>query len=155
MARALREAPNGPLNPYKVEKLCGFKRSTMSLILNGTTKTIQLKNARLLEEVLNVRGEWLADGTEPMRPGAPMPQQTKDQPKQAASHMGWVLTDWAGTRKLTDAQKRVWKAVLLYLELVPDGACAGLESLITYLGLDDEPTDAQKRLRAAFNQALR
>ncbi|TAM22389.1 MAG: XRE family transcriptional regulator [Nevskiaceae bacterium] len=147
MQKALNEAPGGPIKPIEVERRTGFSRSAISLILNGKTQAIDLKNARKVERMLNVRGEWLADGTPPMRPNeSKAPESTPSK----NNHPSWVGYKWGGPKPLTLAQERLWNAVLLFLDQVPEGPCEGLALLLTHFGAQDEtPATRSKAKKVA------
>lgn len=68
MRRALREHPGGELRPIDLANQTGLTKQAISLMLNGTTKTLSSKNAQTIARVLRVTTAWLVNGEGHMRP---------------------------------------------------------------------------------------
>jgi hypothetical protein len=59
-------------------KACGISSGAVSLWFNGTTKTIDGKNARIVADLLGVNRDWLAEGKGPKH--GPTPKQSLELP---------------------------------------------------------------------------
>lgn len=67
LRRALREHPAGPMRAIELARQSGLSKQAVSLMLNGTTKTLSSTNAQRIARVLRVTTAWLVNGEGPMR----------------------------------------------------------------------------------------
>lgn len=97
------------------------------------------------EKILGCSAAWLWTGSGPSNlpsaQAAYAPPSTPSKPSRYTP--GWAEQPWGGAKKLTEAQRRVWLDVLMYLESLPDAPCAALHELLLYFGNQERDARVQ------------
>lgn len=121
----------------QLAKAADVAQTTIGNIEAGLRK--QPRNLLAIAKALNVNPEWLQTGKGPKEAGA---QEPSNDPK-------WVGHKWSGSKALSPAQEKLWKAVLLWLEYLPDEPCRAIETLISYAGNEmDKPVKTRRKVTA-------